>query len=149
MSLRTTNDQSVLSLIEKYPRLFSGDSIFWSYVTEGWVGIVDKLLGDIDKLLSDEEARKLEIKQVKEKFGTLRFYSSYPDDDDDDDDEAREPTRADAIRSAILALVRAAEAESEVTCETCGQPGILRETQWRSVKCDQHAAPPEPKPAVP
>lgn len=148
MSLRSTNGQSVLALIAKHPRLFSTDSCFWSYVSEGWVGIVDKLLADIDKLLSDDEAKNLEIKQIKEKFGLLRFYVSYsPDEgDSDDEDEAREPTREDAIRAAILILVRAAEAESVVTCETCGQPGVLRETKWRSVKCDQHADSAEPEP---
>ncbi len=147
MSLRATNDQSVLSLIDKHPRLFSADSIFWSHVSDGWVGIFDRLLGDIDKLLTDEEAQKLEIKQIKEKFGLLRFYSSYPDDGDTEvEDEACEPTRADVIRATILILVRAAEAESKVTCETCGQPGVLRETKWRSVKCDQHADSAEPEP---
>lgn len=147
MSLRSTNGQSVLALIAKHPRLFSTDSIFWSHVSDGWVGIVDKLLADIDKLLSDDEAAQIEIKQIKEKFGMLRFYSLYPDDGDtEDEDEAREPTRADVIRATILILVRAAEAESKVTCETCGQAGVLRETKWRSVKCDKHAASAEPEP---
>ena len=45
--------------------------------------------------------------QVKEKFGTLRFYYTGGDD-------------------RIDGMVRMAESMSAVTCETCGAPGKLR-----------------------
>lgn len=58
--------------------------------------------------------------QVKEKFGTLRFYMSYHTDEID----------------AIIAI---AEEKSSVTCEVCGAPGQLRGNSWLSTTCDEHS----------
>lgn len=79
--------------------------------------------------------------QIKEKFGTLRFYYGYinapcgvaafdllgsgtslrfePSDEVDD-----EKTRK--LRHDISQIVRAAEEKSKHTCEICGEPGALR-----------------------
>ena len=57
--------------------------------------------------------------QVKEKFGTLRFYYDGGDDH-------------------IHGLVRMAEAMSSVTCETCGVPGKQRSGGWIRTLCDFH-----------
>lgn len=57
--------------------------------------------------------------QVKEKFGTLRFYYSGGDD-------------------YISGLVRMAEAMSYNTCEVCGSPGTANKEGWISVRCDEH-----------
>lgn len=59
--------------------------------------------------------------QVKEKFGTLRFYMS---------------SETDSISNAILE----AERRSAVTCEVCGESGKLRGGGWVSTLCDKHAA---------
>jgi len=58
--------------------------------------------------------------QVKEKFGTLRFYYDGGD-------------------SAIDGMVRMAESMSGVTCETCGNKGQLRGEGWIYVSCLEHA----------
>lgn len=61
--------------------------------------------------------------QVKEKFGTLRFYYEGGDDH-------------------IDGMVRMAEAMSSVTCEVCGVPGEMRQKgpgAWISTLCDEHA----------
>jgi len=58
--------------------------------------------------------------QVKEKFGTLRFYFNGGDDH-------------------IDGLVAMAEGMSSVTCEECGVPGKLRKGSWVQTLCDQHA----------
>ena len=57
--------------------------------------------------------------QVKEKFGTLRFYTNLSDD---------------YIRGAISM----AEAMSAVTCEECGNPGQSNQTGWLRVRCKDH-----------
>lgn len=57
--------------------------------------------------------------QVKEKFGTLRFYYDGGDDE-------------------IRGMVRMAEAMSAVTCEECGAPGELRHGGWIRTLCDTH-----------
>lgn len=57
--------------------------------------------------------------QVKEKFGTLRFYYSGGD-------------------SVIEGMVRMAEAMSAVTCDVCGAPGKETGGGWISVRCEEH-----------
>lgn len=59
--------------------------------------------------------------QVKEKFGTLRFYYNGGDE-------------------VISGMVRMAESMSAVTCETCGNPGTLRGSGWRYTACDEHVS---------
>lgn len=55
--------------------------------------------------------------QVKEKFGTLRFYMDYGTEE-------------------MWALAEQAEKESEITCEDCGAYGILRSGGWIRTLCD-------------
>jgi hypothetical protein len=59
------------------------------------------------------------LDQVKEKFGTLRFYYTGGDD-------------------YIRGLVSMAEAMSGVTCEQCGAPGELVGSGWLYTACDAH-----------
>lgn len=58
--------------------------------------------------------------QVKEKFGTLRFYMSSSND-------------------KIEKLIDEAERKSAITCEECGEPGVLRGGGWLKTLCDKHA----------
>lgn len=58
--------------------------------------------------------------QVKEKFGTLRFYYHGGDEQ-------------------IYGMVRMAESMSAVTCEECGTPGKIRNGGWIRTLCDHHA----------
>lgn len=57
--------------------------------------------------------------QVKEKFGTLRFYYTGGDD-------------------AIDGMVQLAEAMSAVTCDVCGAPGKKNSSGWISTRCEEH-----------
>jgi hypothetical protein len=63
------------------------------------------------------------ITQVKEKFGGLRIYYSYPHDDTSDFED----------------LVIRVEKQSYTVCEDCGQPGTLRSGGWFKTLCDTHA----------
>lgn len=58
--------------------------------------------------------------QVKEKYGTLRFYMSSAND-------------------KMYDMIEDAESKSAVTCEECGQPGELRGGGWLRTLCDVHA----------
>lgn len=62
--------------------------------------------------------------QIKEKFGTLRWYCSCPEDED----------RLQAGR-----IIQAAEWISGAVCETCGAPGSVRPGGWVRTACDAHA----------
>ena len=61
------------------------------------------------------------LDQVKEKFGTLRFYYTGGDD-------------------YISGLVSMAESMSGVTCEECGSPGKTHGGGWVRTLCDVHEA---------
>jgi hypothetical protein len=89
----------------------------WIGVGSGWYPIVTALDEAIAELYPDYE-----IHQVKEKYGTLRYYCSW-----DGEDRVRQ-------------LIRDAEAKSRVTCEKCGAPGKLGESEgWWRTTCTEHA----------
>lgn len=63
------------------------------------------------------------VSQVKEKFGTLRFYpETYPTDE--------------AERERFIAVIREAEVKTETTCEQCGGDGTYRTGGWIRTLCD-------------
>jgi hypothetical protein len=78
---------------------------------------------DIDAAWSkvEEEAVKVPtVVQVKEKFGTLRFYVS-------------------GATEAQYNYISFAESMSGVTCETCGSPGKRLGRGWIYTACETHA----------
>jgi hypothetical protein len=100
-------------------------SMFGVECGPGWAGLVGRLLDDMATIVRPT-GRKLEISQVKEKFGTLRCYWSGPFDGEDHD--------------RICEAVELAEFRSECTCEQCGAPGSMRDRGgWFAVRCDDHA----------
>lgn len=82
----------------------------------------DKFIEPINKL-EEKLAKALEelpvIEQVKEKFGTLRFYT-------------------DRGSPEVHNYISFAEAMTAVTCEECGAPGESRNDDWIKVLCDKH-----------
>jgi hypothetical protein len=64
-----------------------------------------------------ESCPQVVAEQVKEKFGSLRFYVSGGD-------------------SFTDGVVQMAELMSEVTCEKCGHPGKVGGKGWMSCRCD-------------
>ncbi|QFG24493.1 TraR/DksA family transcriptional regulator [Actinomadura sp. WMMB 499] len=111
------------------------------FVGSGWHPLLQKLHTELLAV-----SPTYSVQQVKEKYGTLRVYlltgmlrhlekgnSDWPDSDQ----AARYEVEDDAAR----ALVRAAEQESARTCESCGNPGVLRERAWLKTLCDACAAP--------
>jgi hypothetical protein len=82
---------------------------------DGWFNILDQLCQNIQRHIDwknrDEElVAQVVVEQVKEKFGTLRFYYRGGDD-------------------YVSGLVSMAESMSGVTCETCGSGA---KTDWNS-----------------
>ena len=83
-----------------------------SDINPGWASILDRMLKQLRVIEYSGE-----IAQVKEKLGTLRVYLSEMN------------KQADKI-------VAIAEAESETTCQDCGDPGQLRAGGWLRTLCD-------------
>ena len=70
-----------------------------------------------------ELVEQVVVTQIKEKFGTLRFYYSGGD-------------------QYIRGLESMAESMTSRICEDCGHPGVARSTErkrWVVVLCDKHA----------
>ena len=83
-------------------------------VGPGWSGIIERLVNDLFAMGWNGE-----VHQVKEKFGTLRFYIGPGSE-------------------AFYARIRLAEDESSSTCEECGEPGAPTETGWIKTLCEKH-----------
>jgi hypothetical protein len=109
---------------------------------EGWYNIIDQLCDNIQNHIDwshknhawdlkwneehpgelrpvREPVHQVVAMQVKEKFGTLRFYYSGGDD-------------------VIDGMVRMAESMSAVTCEECGSPGATVGQGWITTRCEAH-----------
>ena len=133
------------ALCAKYPKIFKdrhGDmretAMCWGFdCDDGWYNIIDKLCHVIQSHIDQREQQRqysvdngkvptvasveqVVATQVKEKFGTLRFYYFGGDD-------------------TIDGMVRMAESMTEVSCETCGSPGKNRMGGWIRTLCDTHA----------
>jgi ribosomal protein L37AE/L43A len=87
---------------------------FDGVVGNGWVPLLDKLCSDLVDLGWNRQ-----ILQIKEKFGTLRFY-------------ARETT------VEMDNLIHKAEQDSSRICESCGEFAVLRTDRgWLKTLCNK------------
>jgi hypothetical protein len=90
---------------------------------DGWVGILWQLSRTLENeilKLDPKDRPDVRAVQVKEKFGTLRFYMS---------GETPEMSKA----------IRLAEDLSEHTCERCGRYGVVMGRRWLYCSCLHHA----------
>jgi hypothetical protein len=116
-------------LCEKYPKIFEnrfGDiqttAMCWGFECgDGWYNLIDTLCAKIQSYVDERspEVYPVVATQVKEKYGTLRFYISGGDEHVDN-------------------LVSEAEKLSAHTCATCGETGKLRGSGWFYSACDSH-----------
>lgn len=126
------NISNTEKLIKAAPTLFADmDSDGYGYVLpihfgfecgDGWFELLHEACVKIHKRLqkmSPKHRDAMKAIQVKEKYGTLRFYISYHDD-------------------KIEEIISDAVKKSAVTCEVCGASGKLRGSVWFYTACDEH-----------
>lgn len=119
-------------LCKVYPKIFAQRNddptttlMCWGFECgDGWFQIINQLCNNIQHYLDWQNQKGIVVPQVvatqvKEKFGTLRFYYDGGD-------------------SKIDGMVSMAESMSGVMCEECGAPGELRATGWVKTLCDVH-----------
>ena len=117
-------------LCQKYPKMMVNRNknmqetcMCWGFECgDGWYNILNQLMGNIQhhidwKNRKEEVVAQVTLDQVKEKFGTLRFYYSGGDD-------------------AIDGMVRMAESMSGVTCEECSAPAQTHGPGWIRTICE-------------
>ncbi len=118
-------------LCNKYPEIFKhcyGDpkqsAMAWGLECgDGWYTLIDSLCGMIEhhlKYNAPPDAPPVVALQIKEKFGTLRFYVSGGD-------------------TVTDSFIQFAEYFSGKVCEQCGNPGKIRDDMsWLTTLCDHH-----------
>ena len=126
-------------LCEKYPKLMVNRNkpmiqtcMCWGFECgDGWFNILDQLMSNIQHHIDwnnknfekgytqYKQVPQVTLDQVKEKFGTLRFYYTGGDD-------------------VIDGMVRMAESMSGVTCEECGNSGTTGGQGWLVTLCETH-----------
>ena len=124
-------------LCEKYPKMMVNRNkdmmetcMCWGFECgDGWFNILDQLMGNIQHYTDwnntnfekgytqYKQVPQVTLDQVKEKFGTLRFYYSGGDE-------------------YISGMVTMAEAMSGCTCERCGNPGKQTKGGWIKTICE-------------
>lgn len=120
-------------LCRKYPQIFRDrhadmrtTAMCWGFdCGDGWYNIIDAVCAMIqnherNNKLNNVVMPPVVATQVKEKYGTLRFYYTGGDD-------------------YIDGVVSMAEYMSGVTCENCGSPGKIYEGAWVRTLCGEHA----------
>jgi len=132
------------TLCTKYPLIFANryktaqeTRMFWGFECgNGWFDLIENLCDRIQSHIDQsnnrriisieknydnvpEEVSQVVAEQVKEKFGTLRFYYYGGDD-------------------YVSGLVSMAEKMSTSICMTCGNPGKLHTKGWWHVACKEH-----------
>ena len=124
-------------LCKVYPKLFvnrdksmTETCMCWGFECgDGWFNILNQLCQNIQHYIDwknskEEIVKQVTVDQVKEKFGTLRFYYTGGDD-------------------YIRGMVTMAESMSGVTCEECGKPATtnlptLIQGGWVRTVCIEH-----------
>jgi hypothetical protein len=117
-------------LCKKYPKMMVNRNkdmketcMCWGFECgDGWFTLLDQLMGNIQnhidwKNRTEEVVKQVTLDQVKEKFGTLRFYYTGGDE-------------------YIHGMVTMAESMSGVICEECGNPGEHKGGGWIRTMCE-------------
>lgn len=118
-------------LCERYPLIFADrhrpmqeTAMCWGFSCgDGWFDIIDTACRLIQQETDKNGAPQLVAVQVKEKFGTLRFYCR------------------GAASERQREIIREAESMTERTCEECGSLGrtLATNTGWVMTRCPEHA----------
>ena len=133
MNIESENSHEIFDdrMVSTYPELFTQP--FGGFaVGEGWYPIIESLCDQISahiKFKNDQRdswnrgngCEPVTVSQVKEKFGSLRFYYDGGD-------------------PAIAGMVTMAEVWASHSCEECGSPGTRRGGGWIRTLCDHHEA---------
>jgi hypothetical protein len=113
-------------LAKAYQNIFSEP--LWVECNEGWYPIIDDLSKEVSELakkfppMNDEN--RINVVQIKEKFGGLRYYVNYHGMSDDDIQQ-------------IEYIIRNAEMKTFAVCEDCGGNGekVSPRRYWMKTLC--------------
>ena len=108
-------------LYKKFNKIFTqkGLSLRWGFeCDDGWYELIYSLCDKIQAYIDEVKCQQVIATQVKEKFGSLRFYTAFDLLNEDD-------VIDDIHYDAIQAMINTASEESLKTCEATGGYGTL------------------------
>lgn len=114
------NDENTKKLLAAAPHLYGNN--FYFECGDGWFDLLlETSIKLEEQLRTYPEAVRQDVvaHQVKEKYGSLRFYISYYTEELDE-------------------IIESAELRSACICETCGKSGKIRGSSWLYCACDEH-----------
>ena len=119
------------ALVEAYPDLFHpapdhrGAAAASPECGEGWRDLLDRACVRI-RAAVEADGGSFEAQQLKEKYGTLRFYWG--------------GRLSETAKAQVEEAIDLAEARSACTCEICGREGRLYDRGgWLATACPEHA----------
>lgn len=116
-------------LYSDYPELFiqrtlpmTQTCMCWGInCNDGWYNLIDNLCKEIQDYIDNTNSEQVEVVQLKEKFGTLRFYTNHSDD-------------------TIYSFIEKAELLSSKTCEICGTTKNIGTTLGWIITCCENCS---------
>jgi hypothetical protein len=133
------NEQLELKLVEKYPKIlcdYKGDKMktcmAWGMECgDGWYDLLDRCMEKLQYLCDmwSKDGREVQViaHQIKEKYGTLRFYTGVYGANDIED-------------RIVDDIISEAEAASARTCEVTGEHGtVCQRGGWYRTLCYEQA----------
>lgn len=99
-------------------------------IGKGWNNLIDEMCTKITNHHKYCGCKGIVVKQVKEKFGGLRFYW-----------DLLEPEKCGGAWEETSNIVRDAEDKSYSTCDVCGESGEPRRGAWVVTRCNEHWGP--------
>lgn len=97
--------------------------MYWGFnCGDGWYDLIYTLCESIQSYIDQnthKDIPQVVVEQVKEKFGTLRFYTYGGD-------------------RLTQGMIWFAESMSSKICMTCGEPGKIQAGSWLYTSCEEH-----------
>lgn len=119
------NQKLTHQLHNSYPEIFpknEGGYALGFACAEGWYELIDSLCDEIMQFCKRFGKVPPIASQVKEKYGSLRFYIW-------------------SASEEVFDIIDKYELRSQFTCEICGKAGKIRRTGgWYSCECEEHYA---------
>ena len=125
-------------LFEKYPKIFKQKDLSmnetcmcWGICCDnGWYDLIDTLCSILQFNTDRNKYPQVEAVQVKEKYGSLRFYYDIKD--------IQEEKHREYQTGIIEGLISFAECYSEFICEHCGSNENVTQTEgWIYTLCEK------------
>lgn len=111
---------------------------------DGWYDVLYELCAEITELYKKQDKPvDIVMDQVKEKYGTLRFYYHHEGENkgisaiDFPGVSLRFSSKDNELHRQVAEIVQKWENKSGEVCEKCGKPGVLRkDLSWILTLCD-------------